>query len=90
MKRLLTTIMLLAVIMASHAVLKERDLDRTLKVLRGELTERHKQYADEAGRRSEETRTIVNELRETLRRCGQNSLMLYSQRQNYLFDLTYA
>ena len=90
MKRLLTIMMLLAVCAASHAVLKERDLDRTLKVLRGELTERHKQYVNEADRRSAETRAIVGELRETLRRCGQNSLMLYSQRQNYLFDLTYA
>ena len=77
MKKILTIILLLSVCVAGHAVLKERDLDRTLKVLRGELTERHKQYADEAGRRNEETRTIVNDLRETLRRCGQNSLMLF-------------
>ncbi len=83
-------LLLLAVSMATQAVLKERDLDRTLKVLRGELTESHKQCVDEAGRREEETKAIVSQLRETLRRCGQNSLMLYSQRQNYLFDLTYA
>ena len=90
MKKILTIILLLAVCAASHAVLKERDLDKTLKVLRGELTERYQGYVDEAERRNDETQRIVGELRETLRRCGQNALMLYSQRQNYLFDLTYA
>ncbi|MBO7140582.1 MAG: mechanosensitive ion channel family protein [Prevotella sp.] len=90
MKKLLTIILLLAVCCASHAVLKERDLDRTLKVLRGELTENYQEYIDEAERRSEETQVIVSQLRETLRRCGQNALMLYSQKQNYVFDLTYA
>ena len=90
MKKLLTMILLLAVCTAGHAVLKERDLDRTLKVLRGELTENYQEYMDEAERRSEETQVIVGQLRETLRRCGQNALMLYSQKQNYVFDLTYA
>ena len=90
MKKLLTMILLLAVCGSTYAVLKERDLDRTLKVLRGELTESYQGYVDEAGRRNEETQRIVAELRETLRRCGQNALMLYSQRQNYLFDLTYV
>ena len=90
MKKLLTIILLLAVCGAGHAVLKERDLDRTLKVLRGELTENYQEYMDEAERRSEETQVIVSQLRETLRRCGQNALMLYSQKQNYVFDLTYA
>ena len=90
MKKILTIILLLCVCAASHAVLKERNLDRTLKVLRGELTESYQEYVDEAERRDKETQRIVSDLRETLRRCGQNALMLYSQRQNYLFDLTYA
>ena len=90
MKKILTMILLLAVCTAGHAVLKERDLDRTLKVLRAELTDNYNKHAADAERRSEETKTIIGQLRETLRRCGQNSLMLYSQRQNYLFDLTYA
>ena len=90
MKKLLTIIMLLAVCSASHAVLKERDLERTLKVLRGELTESYQESVTETKRREEEARNIVSQLRETVRRCGQNSLMLYSQRQDYLFDLTYA
>ena len=90
MKKLLTIILLLAVCLTSHAVLKERDLDRTLKVLRGELTANYQESVDAAERRSEETQQIVSQLRETLRRCGQNALMLYSQQQNYVFDLTYA
>lgn len=90
MKKLLTIILLLAVCLTSHAVLKERDLDRTLKVLRGELTANYQESVDAAEQRSEETQQIVSQLRETLRRCGQNALMLYSQQQNYVFDLTYA
>ena len=90
MKKLLIVVMLLAVCGASHAVLKERDLERTLKVLRSELTESYQEAVNKAKQRDEETRDIVSMLRETLRRCGQNSLMLYSQQQNYLFDLTYA
>ena len=90
MKKLLAMMLLLVFSSAGHAVLKERDLDRTLKVLRGELTENYQLYMDEAERRGEETQVIVGQLRETLRRCGQNALMLYSQKQNYVFDLTYA
>ena len=90
MKKILTIVLLLAVCVACHAVLKERDLDRTLKVLRGELTESYQEHVNAMDQRNEEARQIVAHLRETLRRCGQNSLMLYSQRQNYVFDLTYA
>ena len=90
MKKLLTMMLLLVFSSAGHAVLKERDLDRTLKVLRGELTENYQLYMDETERRGEQTQVIVGQLRETLRRCGQNALMLYSQKQNYVFDLTYA
>ena len=90
MKKLLAMMLLLVFSSAGHAVLKERDLDRTLKVLRGELTENYQLYMDEAERRGEQTQVIVGQLRETLRRCGQNALMLYSQKQNYVFDLTYA
>ena len=90
MKKLLAMMLLLVFSSAGHAVLKERDLDRTLKVQRGELTENYQLYMDEAERRGEETQVIVGQLRETLRRCGQNALMLYSQKQNYVFDLTYA
>ena len=90
MKKILIIIMLLAVCTASNAVLKERDLERTLKVLRSELAESYQESVAEAKKREEETQVIVSLLRETLRRCGQNSLMLYSQQQNYLFDLTYA
>ena len=90
MKKFLTIILLLSVCISGYGVLKERDLDRTLKVLRGELTASYQESVDAAERRSEETQQIVSQLRETLRRCGQNALMLYSQQQNYVFDLTYA
>lgn len=73
-----------------HAVLKEKDLEQTLKILRVELTERHSELASEAGLRRQQNRDLQNELMATLQRSNQNSLMLYSQKSNYVFDLTYA
>ena len=74
----------------SFAVLKEKDLEQTLRVLRSELTEYHQELTSQADERKEQTRSIIIQLHETMKRSNQNSLMLYSQRPNYVFDLTYA
>ncbi len=74
----------------ASAVLKERDLDKTLNVLRSELTEYYQELTSKADERKELSLNIINGLKETNKRCNQNSLMLYSQKTNYVFDLTYA
>ena len=74
----------------SFAVLKEKNLEQTLRVLRSELTEYHQELTSQAEDRKEQTRKIVLQLHETMKRSNQNSLMLYSQHPNYVFDLTYA
>jgi small-conductance mechanosensitive channel len=74
----------------TFAVLKERNLEQTLSVLRAELTERHQELTLMAEQRKQQTKDIIQQLRETMKRSNQNSLMLYSQQQNYVFDLTYA
>ena len=44
MKRLITIVILLVLVLTEgHAVLKERDLEQTLEILRTELTDYHRQ-----------------------------------------------
>lgn len=73
-----------------HAVLKERDLELTLEILRTELTEYHNELMSGSVSRKQQNEEIFRQLMETMKLSGQNSLMLYSQKQNHVFDLTYA
>lgn len=73
-----------------HAVLKEKNLEQTLSVLRQELIERHSELTDQVQEQRQQNKSIQNELMKTMQRSNQNSLMLYSQNSNYVFDLTYA
>lgn len=91
MRKILTIVFALLIIQTDvHAVLKEKDLEQTLSVLRAELTEKHSDLTSQALERKEEARGIIQQLKEAIRRSNQNSLMLYSQRADYVFDLTYA
>jgi len=73
-----------------QAVLKEQNLEHTLSILRLELTERYTEMADQTKAQLIQNRQMQNELMETMKRSNQNSLMLYSQNNDYVFDLTYA
>ncbi len=91
MKRLIFLLTMLVVALAdTHAVLKERDLEKTLEILRQELTEFHHDLSDMTSERKQQNEQIFGQLMETMKQSGQNALMLYSQKQNYVFDLTYA
>ena len=74
----------------SYAVLKEKDLSNTLSVLRNELTS----YYNDLSRQDEELKAhqtmVFNDLMSIMSKSQQNSLMLYSQKPDYIFDLTYA
>ena len=89
-KRLTIFILCIFAVLNAHAVLKEKNLEQTLSVLRAELTETHHDLISMAEQRKQQTRDIIQQLRETIKRSNQNALMLYSQQQNYVFDLTYA
>ena len=89
-KIIIAIIALLALCIDARAVLKEQDLDKTLNVLRAELTAHYQELTIKAEERKEMARNIISELKETNRRSSQNALMLYSQKSNYVFDLTYA
>ena len=91
MKRLLVfCIFALAIVTEAGAVLKEKDLEQTLGILRTEL----KQYNNELDRRStarrDRAKRLIQQLMGTMKRADQNALMLYSQQQDNVFDLTYA
>ena len=91
MKKLFLILILLTVgLIESSAVLKERDLEKTLEILRIELTEYHRDLTDMTSERKQQNEQIFGQLMETMKQSGQNALMLYSQKQNYVFDLTYA
>jgi small-conductance mechanosensitive channel len=73
-----------------HAVLKERNLEQTLSVLRQELISNYHEMEGQSQERRRQNKAIRNELMETMKRSNQNALMLYSQNNEYVFDLTYA
>ena len=90
MKRILTIILTLLVTISSQAVLKEKDLPHTLQILRTELTNYHRELTQQIEMNRKQSEGVRTQLMETMLRSNQNSLMLYSQKQEYVFDLTYA
>ena len=90
MKRLLITLFAICIVLPSTAVLKERDLSTTLKVLRVEL---RKAWDDQQVlmKRIQTNREAQHkEMVSLMERSAQVSLMLYSQKPDYTFDLTFA
>ena len=90
MKRFLTIIVVLLTVLNVHAVLKEKDLAQTLQILRTELTNNVRDMSERTYLDMKRREQVRNQLDATMKRSNQNSLMLYSQKQEYVFDLTYA
>ncbi len=74
----------------AHAVLKERDLPSTLSILREELTRQRTDLERQTGMLNEQRQEVTAQIVSVLQRSQQNGLMLYSQKQSNIFDLTYA
>ena len=91
MKRILTIlILILGLTTDASAVLKEKDLNETLVILRSELTKYYHELTSQSQERKEQNEEVIRTLTQTMKQSNQNALMLYSQKQEYLFDLTYA
>ena len=90
MRRIITFLLILLTAVSAHAVLKEKNLDQTLQILRTELTEYHRELSERLQKNQKQSEQLRNQLISILKRSNQNSLMLYSQKQEYVFDLTYA
>lgn len=72
------------------AVLKEKDLEQTLSILQSELELYNNELSVRSVARRERTKRLITQLLQTMKRADQNALMLYSQQQDNVFDLTYA
>lgn len=81
---------LLLVSVPSGAVLKERDIESTLAILRVELTQYHHKLESQAGAMKEQRQEVMQQLVATMNKSQQNAIMLYSQKSGQVFDLTYA
>ncbi len=86
----ITTILLLACLTPSRAVLKERNLAGTLAMLRIELTNYHNKLEMQSGYFKEQRKQVMSQLVEAMNKSQQNAMMLYSQKTGQVFDLTYA
>ena len=89
-KILIIMALILGMVSEADAVLKEKNLDSTLVILRAELTKHYQELNDQRAEQRQQSQEVFRNLRETMKQSNQNALMLYSQQQEYLFDLTYA
>ena len=89
-KYIILIVFLLGIVMEAGAVLKEKNLDSTLVILRSELTKYYQELNSQRELRKQQRETVFQSLTQTMKQSNQNALMLYSQKQEYLFDLTYA
>jgi Small-conductance mechanosensitive channel len=90
-KRLFLTlaICLLAVIPA-FAVFNEKDFSKTLSVLRFELKEKNDKMERSRSRIRFSNDMQHRAMVDMLKKCNELSLILYSQNQDYTFDVTYS
>ena len=80
----------MAFVLPSNAVLKEANLDTTLYMLRTELTNYHIDLEKQNQAAKAQQLAVIQELISIVKQADQNSIMLYSQHNGYIFDMTYA
>lgn len=91
LKRILILFVLLAgMCVETHAVLKEENLEQTLSILQIELEQYNNELSLRTAVRKERAKALITQLLLTMKQADQNALMLYSQKQENVFDLTYA
>lgn len=81
---------MVALALPSNAVLKEANLNTTLYMLRTELTNYHIDLEKQNQAAKAQQLAVIQELISIVKQADQNSIMLYSQRNGYIFDMTYA
>ena len=90
MKRALLCVLALLTMLQGQAVLKERDLARTLGVLRAELTADYDRHQAMMQTYEQQGATQHQQLVSYMNQCEQIGLMLYSQSTENTFDMAYA
>ena len=76
--------------LTSHAVLKEKNLSSTLSVLRAELESTYSEQRQSIARYNVIAQLQHKQMISLMQRSDQIGLMLYSQKQDFTFDMTYA
>ncbi|WP_455074965.1 mechanosensitive ion channel family protein [Prevotella fusca] len=84
------TILLFFLTLPAAAVLQEDSLKNSLSVLRHELIAQHLEQTKQLNKSRFITEQVTNQLKEIGDKSAQVSLMLYSQKTDNIFDLTYA
>lgn len=90
LKSFILGLFLLLVAVPAMAVFEERDLARTLAVLRFELKQECEKLEAQENNLHVQDESIHERLISMIKKCEELSLMLYSQNQNFTFDMTYA
>ena len=86
----LTAVLFLVASVSSLAVFNEKDLAQTLQVLRYELRKAYVEMEKNQMSFESQDDRQHEELVHLIQSCNELSLMLYSQKQDFTFDLTYA
>ena len=89
-KYLLSAILLIAIILPAGSVLNEKNLAKTLSVLRIELENTFNKQQRMISRLKVMSEVQHRRMVDIMERSSKISLMLYSQQRDYTFDLTYA
>lgn len=90
MKKILALVLLLLTTMQAGAVLNERNLAQSLAVLRVELKQAYMQQKQTMQRFQQMNEAQHIQMLNTMQKSSQVALMIYSQKEDYVFDLTYA
>ena len=83
-------LMIFGLSLPSHAVLKEKNLPSTLAVLRAELQSTYNEQQQNIARFNISTNAQHRSMVQMMQKSDQIGLMLYSQKQDFTFDMTYA
>ena len=89
-KRLFFLAAFLAIAVPLFAISYGKNLNRTLRVLRNELNADYQQIDKNRERLTEDYEKQRQKMIDVMKQCDELSLMLYSQKQGFTFDVSYA
>ncbi len=90
LRRLVCLVITLCLCLDAGAVLKEKNLESTLSVLRAELETAFSEQRQNMARYTAYNQAQHKQMISLMQRSDQIALMLYSQKQDFTFDMTYA
>ncbi len=89
-KYFIIAVLLCLVALPVYAVFNEKDLPQTLSVLRYELKQDYDKMNNARERMRGRNKTRRKSMVDLIKKCNELSLVLYSQNQDFTFDVTYA